>query len=447
MTKINDLPSVDRLARDLEGADLPRAVIVAVCREELSAVRQEILQHQDPGILHQRVQHRLDGIRASRTVPVINATGVLLHTNLGRAPWPAPAAELGQRVGVGYSNLELDLRSGKRGGRGNYVEALLCSLTGAEAAMVVNNNAGALFLCLAALAAGQTVVVSRGELIEIGGSYRLPDLMRAADVQLREVGTTNRTHLADYEREADSVELILKVHPSNYRIEGFASAPSLSDLAGLAYQRQIPLLFDVGSGLLDSQVPWLPGPPPAWLADEPGVRQSLEGADLVLFSGDKLLGGPQAGLVVGRQKLVSSLRAHPLARALRVDGSTLAALTLTLEAYADGRGIDIPFWKMVATSSEELRSRGERIVAQAGIEADLIPSLGEVGAGSVPGATLSGPALAPRSKEADRMFHILLSQDPPILGHRVEGQLRLELRTVLEEQDADLARALSKVFR
>ncbi len=326
-------PSVDAVVRRAEESVLPRQLVVETVRAVVDRFRE------DPSLdIDTEVRQRLDDIRRSIPHRVVNATGVLLHTNLGRAPWIPEAVGAATEVAASYSNVELDLGTGERGRRNGMSERLLVALTGTQAALVVNNNAAAVFLVLAVLAGREgRVPVSRGELIEIGGSYRLPELMAATGADLVEVGTTNRTRMEDYEAVEDA-SLILKVHPSNYQIVGFSTETSVSDLAGLASRRSIPLVFDDGSGLLDNRVPWLDGPPPQWLGAEPGVRQSLEdGADLVLFSGDKLLGGPQAGLIVGRADLVDRLRKHPAARALRIDGSTDAALAATLAAYLTGQ--------------------------------------------------------------------------------------------------------------
>ncbi|MFP5331270.1 MAG: L-seryl-tRNA(Sec) selenium transferase, partial [Acidimicrobiia bacterium] len=297
-------PSVDRLARGLPDG-LPAAVAVDIARMAIARGRS------DPGLDPTAEATRLaTALLATRQRPVINATGVILHTNLGRAPISEEAAEAGRAATVGYTNLELDTLTGERGGRTSYVTALIRSITGAADALVVNNNAGALFLVLQAMAKDRQVPVSRGELIEIGGSYRLPELMSATGCTLVEVGTTNRTRLSDYaDAIGPSTALLLKVHPSNYRIEGFSTDTPLGDLASLAHEHGLPAVFDAGSGLIDERTPWLDGPPPAWLAGEPGVVQSLEaGADLVLFSGDKLLGGPQAGIIVGDADLIAGLR-------------------------------------------------------------------------------------------------------------------------------------------
>jgi L-seryl-tRNA(Ser) seleniumtransferase len=313
---------------------------------------------------------------------------------------------------------------------------------------VVNNNAGALLLALMGLASGREVPVSRSELIEIGGSYRLPELMAASGALLVEVGTTNRTRTADYGRVMGrDTGLLLKVHPSNYRIVGFSEESTLEELSSLTSEAGIPLVFDAGSGLIDERAPWWSGPPPRWLAEEPGVVQSLEaGADLVLFSGDKLFGGPQAGIIVGRSDLVSTLRQHPAARALRIDGPTGAALVATAEAYAGGRAGKLPFWHMAGLDEEVLQERARRVIERAGIEAGIEEGAATPGAGSVPGAVIPGPVIALGGR-VDQIFGRLLESDPPVLARRERGRLRIDLRTVATADDQTLAEALRAACR
>jgi L-seryl-tRNA(Ser) seleniumtransferase len=323
------------------------------------------------------------------------------------------------------------------------------ALTGAEDALVVNNNAAGLYLTLAALAAGGRVPVSRGELIEIGGSYRLPELMHATGAVMVEVGTTNRTHLSDYEAAVgEDTSLLLKVHPSNYRVVGFTEEVDLSTLVELAHRHELPMVFDVGSGLLDANVPWLNGPPPRWLTGEPGVRQALElGADLALFSGDKLLGGPQAGIVVGRGDLITRLARHPVARAVRIDGPSLAALTVTLQMYADGQAIEIPFWAMATTSTEELQARLERLLTGSGATGRIEAGESVPGAGSVPGASVPSPVLVVQQLSGDLLWDRLLMSDPPVIARRDRGRLIIDLRTVPAQLDGILAEALRAACR
>jgi L-seryl-tRNA(Ser) seleniumtransferase len=447
MTTRRDLPSVDKVMRSLP-SELPHALAAEIARAAVAQARSAIEAGGDSDALG------IAGRSASRIMErrprtVINATGVLLHTNLGRAPLDRDAAEAARATAVGYGNLEMRLDTGKRGGRGAHALELVRALTGAEAALIVNNNAGALFLALIALAAGRSVPVSRGELIEIGGSYRLPELMAASGARLVEIGTTNRTRVSDYERACDdSTAMLLKVHPSNYRIEGFAEEASIGQLAALGAERRLPVVFDAGSGLLDARTPWLDGPPPRWLAGEPGIVQSIgAGADLVMFSGDKLLGGPQAGIVVGRADLVTRLRIHPVARAMRIDGPSLVALGFTLERYADGSAQRLPFWAMASTTHEALLARCERVLSDAGLaEAAIETRSSTVGAGSVPGSEVPSPVIV-IGGDTDRRYLGLLAASTPVVGRREAGSLVIDLRAVSEEDDTAVADALAETCR
>lgn len=451
MTNLRGLPAVgaltERLAAAGETAETPQMLVTEAVRAALDEARAARMagREADPEEMARREIRRL---RRLRHRPIINATGVLLHTNLGRAPLHPEAADQARTAAVDYGNLEFDLNRRGRGSRGAYLMRLLALLTRAEAAWAVNNNAAALFLVLHTLAAGREVPVSRGELIEIGGSYRLPELMAAAGARLVEVGTTNRTRLSDYERAlgGDSA-LLLKVHPSNYRVTGFEEQTSVAELARLGADRKLPVVYDLGSGLLDETLPWAAGPPPAWLADEPGVRQTLQrGADLALFSGDKLFGGCQAGIIAGRGDLVSRLQNNPLARALRVDGPAIAALTVTAEMYADGRGGDIPFWKMAAAPAEVLEKRLRWVAEAAGTAPDLRESESVAGAGSVPGMTVPSPVLAVAGG-GERLWAALLDNEPPVATRRQAGDLLIDLRTVRPDQDRPLAAALGAACR
>ena len=388
---------------------------------------------------------RLGRLRPGR---VINATGVLLHTNLGRAPISNEAASAAADAGAHPSALEFDLTAGRRGGRGEYAQRLVAALTGAEAALVVNNNAGALLLALAALAGDGSVVVSRGELIEIGGSFRLPELMAASGARLVEVGTTNRTRLKDYRKAiGPDTRAILKVHPSNYRIEGFTAETSYRELGDLAAERDLPLVADVGSGLLDSRVPWLDGPPPEWTEGEPAVRQTLAaGASVVLFSGDKLLGGPQAGLAVGTKAAVDAMRSHPIARAVRIAGPSLAALATTLEAYAAGDGARIPFWRMAAAPPHELEQRCRSVLDEADIAGDVIEDRSLPGAGTVPGRGIPGPVILVGSA-GDDAWRSLLDAAIPVVARRDDRGLVVDLRAVDPDDDGVVAAALAAACR
>ncbi|HEV3475021.1 MAG TPA: L-seryl-tRNA(Sec) selenium transferase [Actinomycetota bacterium] len=366
---------------------------------------------------------------------VVNATGVVLHTNLGRAPLPAEAAAAAARAARGYTDLEVDRETGRRGRRAARAEFLLSTLTGAQDALVVNNNAAALLLGLAALASRKEVLVSRGELIEIGGEFRLPDIMRASGGKLVEVGTTNRTRLQDY-REAVSPRtgLILKVHPSNYRVVGFAASPATRSLADLAGKAGIPLLYDIGSGVLDRY----PEVPP----EEPSAKEALDaGADLVCFSGDKLLGGPQAGIVAGRKELVERLRRHPMARALRVDKMTVAALEVVVGMYARGERSRLPTWEAVGQKPTVLRKRAAAL-AESLPGARVERGSSVAGGGSVPGYAIPTWSLRLPAMHPEPLAARLRVGNPPVFCRVEEDGLLFDLRTVAPDDDLRLERAI-----
>jgi L-seryl-tRNA(Ser) seleniumtransferase len=376
----------------------------------------------------------LTNLTESTLLPAINATGVIIHTNLGRAPLSDDARAAMQAVGIGYSNLEYDLEAGKRGSRYVHAVDLLRRLTGAEDALVVNNNAAAVLLCLTALARNQEVIISRGQLVEIGGGFRIPDVLNTSGARLIEVGTTNRTHREDYESAINrDTAVLLRVHSSNFRQVGFTSEVSLPELVALGQAHQLTVVDDLGSGtLLDTTA--------FGLAYEPRVQDSIQaGATLVTFSGDKLLGGPQAGLIVGRQEAVARLRRHPLTRAVRVDKTTLAALSVTLSHYLTGRALThIPVWRMIAADPEELGTRAQHWADElgaAGILAQVWPGVSTVGGGSLPGETLPTYLLALPSLPADRLAARLRRNSPPIIGRIVQDALCFDPRTVLPEQD------------
>ena len=443
---LRDLPSVDGLARTLSAEPLPWVLVVESARRAVEEARRDI-ERGGVGDAEAIARSELAGLVRLRSYRVINATGVLLHTNLGRAPLAAIAAEAARTAAVDYTPLEFDLDSGARGKRGEYVRRLLTELTGAEAALVVNNNAGALFLALAALAGGSGAAVSRGELIEIGGSFRLPELMAASGAHMIEVGTTNRTRLSDYEAVARRTGVLLKVHPSNYRVDGFTSDASITELAQLAASSGSLLVADIGSGLLDETTPWVSGPPPQWLAGEPGAVQAVRaGAAVTLFSGDKLLGGPQAGIAVGTREAIGTMARHPVARAVRCDGPTLAALGATLELYADGRGADVPFWEMALAETDELEERSRRVVEAAGIDAAIEPGSSVPGAGSVPGLRIPSPTIKIGGK-ADAIWPALLRSSTPVVARREDGGVVLDLRTVGSGDDDAVAAALLAACR
>jgi L-seryl-tRNA(Ser) seleniumtransferase len=450
MTDYRALPSVDRLAHEVLGRlnhDLPRDLVVQAAREELEAAR-SIIAAQQPApaaeALALGVLERLRHIQQPSLRPVINASGVIIQTNLGRAPLSAAALAAMQTVGAGYSNLEYDLAAGERGSRSVHLDALLCRLTGAEAALAVNNNAAALYLALSALALGREVVVSRGQAVEIGGGFRIPDVLRQSGATLVEVGTTNRTYARDYEQVlGERTALLLRVHTSNFRLLGFVHETSLHDLALVGRAHGLPVLDDLGSGTLLPTAPY-------GLAPEPTVQESVAaGAALVTFSGDKLLGGPQAGLIVGRAELVARLRAHPLARALRVDKTTLAGLEATLLCYLRGRATEeIPVWRMIAASYNTLRARAAALVARlaaAGIAAEVVDCESAVGGGSLPGETLPSAAVA-LNGAPDPLAQALRCADPPVVARITADRLLLDLRSVLPEQETQLAEAVYQAW-
>mgnify|MGYP001181025166 CR=1 FL=1 len=382
---------------------------------------------------------------------VINVSGTLLHTNLGRAPLCSQALAAIDVVSRGYSNLEFDLETGQRGKRFRHVEDMVCRLTGAEAATVVNNNAGAVLLALAALASGREALVSRGELIEIGGSFRIPDIMAAGNVDLVEVGTTNKTHLDDYRRAiTPETGLILKVHTSNYRIVGFTQSVSGSDLAELGHQHEIPILEDLGSGLLLDLTDY--GLPP-----EPTVKEAIKtGVDILTFSGDKLLGGPQAGIIVGRKEYVDRLRAHPLARALRIDKMTLAALEATLRLYLDPQRAlrEVPTLSMLAQTKDESQERAAGLLAFLEEKLSGRAKLGTVeiqstiGGGALPLAELSGfgIALNPTGISANQLAERLRDTQPPVVGRVRDELFIIDPRTLAKDEDLLLADALASAL-
>jgi L-seryl-tRNA(Ser) seleniumtransferase len=429
---LRDLPSVDRLLADPRLAALTeehgRASVVDATRRALDRIREELRAGFDPGDPVARVEEELASLVQPRLQRVLNATGVVVHTNLGRAPLPEDAVERVLETARGYSNLEYDLASGARGSRQAHVAGLLRDLTGAGGALVVNNNAGAVLLALAALAEDRDVIVSRGELVEIGDGFRIPDVLVRSGARLVEVGTTNRTRVGDYEQAiGERTAVLLRVHQSNFRIIGFAEQPSLRELSRLAERSGLVLVDDLGSGALID------------LGDEPTARESLEaGAQLVCFSGDKLLGGPQAGIVVGRAGLIELLRRHPLQRALRVDKLTIAALEATLALYRDPARAKarIPVLRMLAQPSESVRSRAERLAAL--VDGTVETTVARVGGGALPLAELESFACAVEESLAIplRVGH------PPIIGIVRDGRLLLDCRTLTDVEVDEVAAAV-----
>ena len=387
--------------------------------------------------------------RKSKLRRVINATGVIVHTNLGRAPLSENARRALIETASGYCNLEYDLASGRRGRRGAHAEKLLAEITGAEAALIVNNCAAAALLILTVLAKGGEVIISRGELVEIGGDFRIPDVLEQSGAMLREVGTTNRTKISDYENAVnENTKLLLKVHPSNYRIVGFTAMPDLNELAELAHRKDILLYEDAGSGAIFDLSEH-------GLNDEPIIADSLKsGADIVSFSGDKLLGGAQSGLIVGREEIVERIRKHPLYRALRVDKLIYAALSETLESFRRETAFEeIPVLKMLAATKEELKKRAENFVGKFGanqnLQIEIVEGKSVIGGGSAP--TVQPPtillSLTHRTMSADKLEEFLRSAEPPIIARTADDKVTLDLRTVAENEEAEVLKILDEINR
>ena len=434
------LPGVDRVLAAISG--LPHELLVACARDAIAAAREQMSLDQAEGAVSvddviADARRRVELLRDRLLRPVINATGVIVHTNLGRAPVGDDALAATRAIGRGYSNLEYHMDDGERGSRHDHAGALLARACGAEAGLVVNNNAAAVLLSLAALARGREVVVSRGELVEIGGGFRVPEIMAESGCRLVEVGTTNRTRRADYSAAVGSdTALVLKVHASNYRMVGFVESAPVSELAGLGP----PVMVDAGSGLLDETTPWL-AHRPAWLRDEPGIRQAVEaGAALVTFSGDKLLGGPQAGVVVGRADLVAALATHPLARAMRADKLTLAGLQAVAFSYLSGDATTIPLWRMATAPLDGLRARAEAIAA-AIPAAKVVDTDAVAGGGSLPGLTIPSIGVGVAVPAAARMLAHLRDHD--VVARIDDEMVVCDLRTVDPADDERVARALA----
>jgi L-seryl-tRNA(Ser) seleniumtransferase len=467
---LRELPPVDLLLHRLEGvsdaASVPRTLLLAWVREEVNQARADIrrpsaaetavgpprsargVRSRDEwlGVLEERIQKRLRERRFSGLRRVINATGVLLHTNLGRAPLAASSQRALVEAAAGYSNLEVDLHSGLRKSRLDSIRRLLPLVTGAEAGLAVHNNAAAVYLALTALAAGREVVVSRGHLVEIGGSFRLPDIMAASGAKLVEVGSTNRTRIEDYARVlGQKTALVLKVHPSNFRMVGFTEEVATSELAELAHEHGIPLLHDVGSGALRQHGP---------LAfDEPRVQDSLlHGSDLVCFSADKLLGGPQAGLLVGTKEWIDRLAHHPVARVVRLDKASLAALEATLEAYLDPDTLArrIPLLVLLAREANEIRECAERVAAllrdrlTPAWEIAVVETVAQVGGGTLPGLNLPSWAvsLSAPGRDLETLARVLRQATPPVIGRIEKGRFLLDMRALLPGDEELAAEAI-----
>jgi L-seryl-tRNA(Ser) seleniumtransferase len=439
------IPSVDALLRsepgrrasDTFGRPLVKYALSVTLEQVREAAQGGTQPPPDDEILARALG--LASATAGGLVRVINATGVVLHTGLGRAPLPARAAAAAARAGQGYVDLEVDRGTGARERRSTRAERLLTSLTGAEDGLVVNNGAAALLLALASLARGKGVLVSRGELIEIGGEFRIPDIMAASGARLVEVGTTNRTRASDYRSAlSDKTALILKVHPSNYRVVGFASTPSAKDLAGIARRAKVPFLYDLGSGLLERV--------PGATAGEPSATDALaDGADLIVFSGDKLLGGPQAGIVLGRSELIERVRRHPIARAVRIDKMQVAALEAVLAQHAHGLGSGLPVWTMLREPPTHVRRRADELAMALDGElegAHVIACESAVGGGALPGTGIPSFGVEIRAPQPNAMAARLRTGSPSVFCRVTERGVLLDLRTVPPDAMPDLVRAV-----
>lgn len=448
MIDLRRLPSVDRLLNQPQVIQLVeqygRAQVLAVIQEELSRIRANPNNYTQVDIsekFFERITASLAQQARPSLVRVINASGVILHTNLGRAPLSRSTIEAISQAATSYSNLEFDLESGRRGSRTVHARDLLCRITGAEDALVVNNNAGAVLLALSALAKRRAVVISRSQLVEIGGGFRIPDVMKQSGARLVEVGTTNRTRLEDYKEALEAgAALVMRAHTSNFKLVGFTQQPELEELVELVHQFGVPFLDDLGSGSLLDTANY-------GLSHEPMVQESLSaGVDLVCFSGDKLLGGPQAGIILGRADLVAKLKRHPLARAIRADKLCLSGLTATLQNYMKGDAErSIPVWRMIAARLEEIQARADRWQRQLGY-GEVIPAQSTVGGGSLPEETLPTYVLALNLPRADQLAARLRRSDSPVITRVQGGQLLLDPRTVLEDEEDQLINTLKNLL-
>ena len=450
MNELRDLPSVDLLLQSAAGLawqdEYGRSLTLLAVRSILDEIRIQFnITHQIPDVnkLEKRIDKELQKLAMVSLMPVINASGVILHTNLGRAPLCKSALEAIQRISSGYSNLEYDLQKGRRGSRLSHAEEQLKQLTGAEGALVVNNNAAAVLLILSALARRRAVVIARSQLIEIGGGFRIPDVMKQSGARLVEVGTTNRVHSSDYIEaiETENPALVLRAHRSNFRIIGFTSEPDLGEIVELSHQAGIPIVDDLGSGtLLDTRQ--------FGLVHEPTVQETLKSeVDLVCFSGDKLLGGPQAGIIVGKLKYIEKIKKHPLARAVRADKLCLAALSATLSHYQREQAVQhIPVWQMIAVNTEALQQRALSWAEDLD-QGQIQKGESTIGGGSLPGETLPTYNLVLKVPKPSKTVEILRRTSPAIIVRVENDQILLDPRTVLPEQDPILIKNLSEALQ
>jgi L-seryl-tRNA(Ser) seleniumtransferase len=434
---LREIPSVDKVVGEIGDCGLPRRVVVDVVRSQLAQLRAEKKIPNFNGVVS-RLREAIEARGRAKIQPVINGTGIVIHTNFGRAPLAAAAIESMNEVAANYSNLEYDLTSGERGRRGSYVEHNLALLCGAEATMVVNNCAAALVLILRHFTAKKNeVVISRGELIQIGGGFRIPEILEASGAKLREVGTTNKTSLCDYAHVLGrGTALILKVHRSNFFMGGFVESPSTEELAELARTRRIPFVEDLGSGAIET---------PGEIEKEPAPNETLRsGCDLVCFSGDKLFGGPQAGIIAGKRRHIAALKREPFFRALRCDKLILTALQTTVDLHLAGKGDELPALAMLEVTTDELHRRAEGLLAQIPLHAAVGESKAHVGGGSLPRAVIPSITLdlLPDKISLDDLAARLRRGSPPIIGYIAGGKFKLDLRTIFQRQDAHLVRAL-----
>lgn len=448
MNKLRTIPSVDQILQDKAVKRMitqyGRSLTTEAIRTALEKIRSEIKsQNISPSYSHiiDQIKNQLLTWTTPTLVPVINATGVVLHTNLGRAPMSKNSIKAIQEVALGYSNLEFNLEKGNRGSRLVHAEAILCRLTNSQAALVVNNNASAVLLILTALARRKSVVIARSQLVEIGGGFRVPDVMQQSGAHLLEIGTTNRVHLSDYEQALhEKPAIVLHAHRSNFTISGFTSEPELKEIVELAHSEGIPVVDDLGSGSLLHTEKF-------GLAHEPMVQESLQaGVDLVCFSGDKLLGGPQAGIIIGKKELVDRIKKHPLARAVRADKLALAGLSATLLHYLMGEAeLEVPVWRMISMPISQIKKRVKTWQMDFGW-GEIIPGKSTVGGGSLPGEILPSYLLAISVKNPQSVLKQLRSVTPPIIARIEDDKVVFDPRTILIDQEEDFKRGLKKVL-
>ncbi len=445
---LRQLPQISKVIERFRGT-APENLIKKVARQVIEKYRREIKEGKRKSLegLYPEIEREIEKLKKPRLRRVINATGIVINTNLGRSPLHPEALEAIKEVALGYSNLEYDLEKGTRGNRNAHIEEILCELTGSESAFVVNNNAGAVYLVLNTLALDREVVISRGELVEIGGSFRIPDIMSRSGSILREVGTTNKTRLKDYEEAiGENTALLMKVHRSNFYMEGFVEEVPIKELSKLAKEKGIPLYYDAGSGLIHDLK--------NYGLDEPSFSECLsQGADIVSGSGDKLLGGPQAGIILGKKELIERIKKNPMSRALRIDKLTLSALEATLRLYAEGRYSEIPALNMILQDEKTIKKRALKLKRKLSslkeIEVSILKDRASPGGGSLPKLELPTYCVAITHPELspDKLSELLRNSDPPLIGRVKEGKLLLDLRTVRDHEIDLIPRSISQALR